>query len=135
VAVAAFIAAQRAGHGIPYAVACRALGVSQSWFYQWRHGDTSVRRARRRQLADEIRRLFERHQGRYGSPRITADLVEAGCRVSPHTVAGLMRELGLAARPRRRRRATTRPDAGRWRAPDLVRRQFAAGRPIQKVVR
>jgi putative transposase len=129
--VAAFIAAQRAEHGIPYAVACRALGVSQSRFYKWRHGDTSVRRARRRQLADEIRRLFERHQGRYGSPRITADLVEAGWRVSPHTVAGLMRELGLAARPRRRRRATTRPDAGRWRAPDLVRRQFAAGRPNQ----
>lgn len=32
-----------------------------------------------------------------------------------------MRELDLAARPRRRRKATTRPDAGRWRAPDLVR--------------
>jgi transposase InsO family protein len=130
--VAAFIAAQRARYGIPYAVACRALGVSQSWFYKWRHGDTSVRRARRRELADEIRRLFERHQGRYGSPRITADLVEAGWKVSPNTVAAVMRGLHLAARPRRRRRATTRPDAGRWRAPDLVGRQFHAHRPDQK---
>jgi putative transposase len=130
--VAAFIAAQRACYGIPYAVACRALGVSQSWFYKWRHGDTSARRARRRRLADEIRRLFERHHGRYGSPRITADLVEAGWKVSANTVAGLMRELRLAARPRRRRKATTRPGAGRWRAPDLVRRRFAAGRPNQK---
>jgi len=42
-----------------------------------------------------------------------------------------MRELRLAARPRRRRKATTRPGAGRWRAPDLVRRRFAAGRPNQ----
>jgi putative transposase len=130
--VAAFIAAQRAEYGIPYAVACRALGVSQSWLYKWRHGDTSVGRARRRQLADEIRRLFARHQGRYGSPRITADLVEAGWKVSKNTVAGLMRELHLVARPRRRRKATTRPDGGRWRAPDLVRRQFGAGRPDQK---
>ena len=130
--MAAFIAAQRARHGIPYAVACRALGVSQSWFYKWRHADVSVRRARRRQLADEIRRLFERHQGRYGSPRITADLIEAGWKVSPNTVAGLMRELHLTARPRRRRKCTTRPDAGRWRAPDLVRRQFHADRPNQK---
>jgi putative transposase len=129
--VAAFIAAQRAEYGIPCAVVCRALGVSQSWFYKWRHGDTSTRRARRRRLADEIRRLFARHQGRYGSPRITADLVPAGWRVSPNTVAGLMRELRLVARPRRRRKATTRPDAGRWRAPDLVRRRFAAGRPNQ----
>jgi putative transposase len=130
--VAAFIAAQRAQYGIPYAVACRALGVSQSWFYKWRHADISTRRARRRRLADEIRRLFERHQGRYGSPRITADLIEAGWKVGENTVAALMRELHLAARPRRRRKATTRPGAGRWRAPDLVRRQFRAGRPNQK---
>jgi len=130
--VAAFIAAQRVQYGIPYAVACRALGVSQSWFYKWRHGDTSARRARQRQLACEIRRLFERHQGRYGSPRITADLVEAGWKVSRNTVAGLMRELHLAARPRKKRKATTRPDAGRWRAPDLVCRRFGAGRPNQK---
>ena len=130
--MAGFIAAQRARYGIGYAVACRALGVSQSWFYKWRHADVSVRRARRRQLADEIRRLFERHQGRYGSPRITADLIEAGWKVSPNTVAGLMRELHLTARPRRRRTCTTRPDAGRWRAPDLVRRQFHADRPNQK---
>jgi putative transposase len=130
--VAAFIAAQRAQHGVPYAVACRALGVSQSWFYKWARGDTSVRRVRRRRLADEIRRLFERRGGRYGSPRITADLVEAGWRVSENTVAGLMRELHLTARPRKKRKSTTRPDGGRWRAPDLVRRQFSARRPNRK---
>jgi len=38
-----------------------------------------------------------------------------------------MRELGLAARARKRRKGTTRPGKGRWRAPDLVRRKFAAG--------
>jgi transposase InsO family protein len=130
--VAAFIAAQRARYGVPYAVACRALGVSQSWFYKWRHGDTSTRRARRGRLAAEIRRLFARHRGRYDSPRITADLVEAGWKVSKNTVAALMRELHLVARPRKRRKATTRADAGRWRAPDLVRRRFAADRPNQK---
>jgi transposase InsO family protein len=130
--VAAFIAAQRVRYGIPYAVACRVLGVSQSWCYKWRRGDTSMRRARRRRLADEIRRLFARHRGRYGSPRITADLVEAGWKVSPNTVAELMRELHLMARLRKRRKATTRPDAGRWRAPDLVRRRFGACRPNQK---
>jgi transposase InsO family protein len=130
--VAAFIAAQRAQYGIPYAVACRALGVSQSWFYKWRHGDTSTRRARRRHLAAEIGRLFARHQGRYGSPRITADLIEAGWKVSRNTVAALMRELHLVARPGKTRKATTRSDAGRWRAPDLVRRQFSARWPNQK---
>ncbi len=69
-------------------------------------------------------RLFKVHQGRYGSPRITADLRAAGWRVSENTVAGLMRELGLAARRKKKRRSTTRPGKGRWRAPDLVKRNF-----------
>ena len=37
-----------------------------------------------------------------------------------------MREQGLAARRKKRRKATTRPGKGRWRAPDLVKRKFAA---------
>jgi transposase InsO family protein len=36
-----------------------------------------------------------------------------------------VRELGLQARRKRRRKQTTRPGRGRWRAPDLIRRDFA----------
>jgi transposase InsO family protein len=36
-----------------------------------------------------------------------------------------MAELGLAARRKKRRKGTTRPGRGRWRAPDLVQRSFA----------
>ena len=96
--MAGFIAVQRAEHGIPHATACRALGVSPAWFYKWRDGDASPRRARRAQLAAEIRRLFAAHRGRYGSPRITADLHEAGWRVSKNTVAKIMAEQRLIAR-------------------------------------
>jgi transposase InsO family protein len=124
--VTAFIAAQREAHGIPHAVACRALGVSQAWFYKWAHGDPSVQHARRARLGLEVARLFARHQGRYGAPRITADLREAGERVSENTVAALMREQGLVARPKRRRKGTTRPGRSDRRAPDLIGRQFAA---------
>ena len=123
--MAAFIAAQRGVYGVPQAVACRALGVSQAWFYKWRHGDASVQHARRQQLKVAIRRLFAKHHGTYGSPRITADLRDEGWRVSKNTVAQLMDELGLQARRKRRRRQTTRPGRGRWRAPDLIRRDFA----------
>jgi putative transposase len=97
--VAAFIAAQREDHGIPHATACRALGVSQSWFYKWCHGDPSAQHARRARLSIEVARLFAAHKGRYGAPRITADLLEAGERVSENTVAALLREQGLQARP------------------------------------
>jgi putative transposase len=124
--VAAFIAAQREDHGIPHATACRALGVSQSWFYKWCHGDPSAQHARRARLSIEVARLFAAHKGRYGAPRITADLLEAGERVSENTVAALLREQGLQARPKRRRRNTTRPGRGDRRAPDLIGRDFAA---------
>jgi putative transposase len=130
--VAAFIAAQRDDRRIPHTVACRALGVSQSWFYKWaghaRAGTLPPRPARRARLAAEVKRLFEAYQGKRGSPMITADLQDAGWRVSKNTVAALMAEQNLAARPKRRRRATTRPGRGRWRAPDLVKRDFPATR-------
>jgi putative transposase len=124
--VSSFIAAQRAAHQVPHATACRALGVSQAWFSKWRHGDPSPTHARREQLKVAIARLFAKHRGTYGSPRITADLRDEGWTVSENTVAALMRELGLAARRRRRRKNTTRQGRGRWRAPDLIGRQFAA---------
>ena len=122
----ALIAAQREDHQIPHATSCRALGVSQSWFYKWRGGMLPPQVARRDRLKAEVAHLFAVHQGKYGSPRITADLRDAGWRVSQNTVAALMREAQLAARAKKRRRATTRPGKGRWRAPDLVRRDFPA---------
>ena len=125
--MAALIASQGERHGIPHAVCCRALGVSESWFYKWRHGDRSPRRARREKLKAEIARLFRGHEGKRGSPMITADLHDLGWRVSKNTVAGLMREMGLAARPGRKgRKGTTRPGKGRWKAPDLIKRDFPA---------
>jgi putative transposase len=124
--VAALIAAQREQHRIPHAASCRALGVSPSWFYKWKGGVPGPRAQRRDRLKAEVARLFKAHEGKYGSPRITADLRDARWRVSQNTVAALMSELGLAARRKKKRKATTRPGRGRWRAPDLVRRDFPA---------
>jgi putative transposase len=123
--VAALIAARRAD-GVPVSVACRALGVSRAWFYKHKDGRLPPRARRREQLKAEVARLFVAHDGKYGSPRITADLREAGWRVGENTVAALMRELHLAARRKKKRKGTTRPAKGRWRAPDLVKRDFPA---------
>jgi putative transposase len=130
--VAALIAAQRAEHRVPAAVACRALGVSRSWFYKWKIARPGPRAQRRQRLAAEVRRLFEAHGGKYGAPRITDDLRDEGWRVSENTVAALMREQGLAARRKKQRKGTTRPGRGRWRAPDLVKRDFPASQLNRK---
>jgi transposase InsO family protein len=130
--VSGFIAAQGAEHQVPYATACRALSVSEAWFYKWREGDPSPQHARREQLKVAIRRLFAKHRGTYGSPRITADLRDEGWTVGENTVAKLMAELGLQARRRRRRKQTTRQGRGRWRAPDLIGRNFGTDRLNRK---
>jgi len=107
-------------------VSCRALGVSPGWFFKWRRGDASLRRKRRAALAALIRYLFDKHHGSYGSPRITADLQDLGWRVSKNTVAALMREQQLVARPKRRRRSLTKADRSARKAPDALGRDFTA---------
>ena len=92
--VAEFIASCRTRFGIPHAIACRALGVSQSWFYKWINRGPTPREQRRARLDEEIKRLFTASGGTYGSPRITDDLREAGWKVSVNTVAARMAELG-----------------------------------------
>ncbi|WP_067687588.1 IS3 family transposase [Actinoplanes awajinensis] len=122
--MAGFIVAQRAQFHIPYAVSCRALGVSPAWLYKWLPGDTSLRRARRQALTALVVTLFARHKGRYGSPRITDDLRAMGWRVSVNTIAKIMAGQHLVARPKRRRRNLTQPDGSARKAPDLLNRDF-----------
>ncbi|GAB3176524.1 IS3 family transposase [Myceligenerans halotolerans] len=128
--MAGFITSQRAEYRVPVATSCRALEVSQAWYYKWAHGDPSPRHARRARLAVEVARRFAARRGRDGSPRITAWLRRQGWKVSENTVAQVMRENGLVARaPRRRKNTTRQARANRWYAPDLVERRFDAGEP------
>jgi putative transposase len=126
VSVAHFVAAQRTDHSIPHAVSCRALGVSASWFYKWRDRAPTPRQQRRAVLDAEVRSSFETSGGRYGSPRVLADLRADGWRVAKKTVEASMARQRLVARPKRRRRCLTRPDKAAPRIADLVKRDFAA---------
>ena len=89
--VARFIADQRTFYRVPYAVCCAILGVSASWFYKWLNRPPTGRQRRRCELDEVVREMFLASKRTYGSPRIHADLVEAGWRVSVNTVADSMR--------------------------------------------
>ena len=130
--VVSHIAAQRTNHGVPHAVSCRLLGVSESWFYKWRNRQPTPSERRRAELDIKVRVVFETSGRTYGSPRVCAQLRADGERVSEKTVAASMRRQGLVARPRRRRRSLTRPDQAAVPAPDLLRRDFTASRPDEK---
>lgn len=131
--VANFIASQRTEYGVPHAVACRALEISESWFYKWHQRPPTPRQVRRCALDAAVKKSFDDSGATYGSPRIYDDLVEAGWRVSVNTVAASMVRQGLAGRPPRRRpKNLTRPDKKARPFPDLVRRDFSAAEPNQK---
>ena len=128
------IAAQRTDHGVPHAVACRALGVAESSFYERRRRPPSPAQRRRGELDAAVAACFEASGGTYGSPRVHAQLRRDGLAVSKKTVEASMARQGLQGRRRRRRRGLTRADKAADPVPDLLRRDFTAERPDQKWV-
>jgi putative transposase len=113
----------------PVRTLCRALGVSPSGYYAWRSRGPSARERADAELAAEIRRSHARSRGTYGSPRVHADLRDAGHHVSRKRVARLMRRDHLAGVHRRRFVRTTIRDAAAEPFPDLVDRDFTADGP------
>lgn len=132
--VASHIASQRTDHGVPVAVSCRVLGVSESWFYKWHDRPPTAREQRRRELDAAVKKAFEASGRTYGSPRVWADLRDGGWRVSEKTVATSMRRQNLVARDKRRRKNLTRPDKAAVPFPDLLGRDFTAAAPNVKWV-
>jgi putative transposase len=132
VSVARFVADQRTMHRVPHTVACAVLGISISWFHKWIGRGPTKRAARRAARDARVRECFEASGRTYGSPRIHADLREAGETSSVNTVADSMRRQGLAGRKPTRRRGLTRQDPKAPKFPDLVCRDFTASAPNAK---
>jgi transposase InsO family protein len=114
--------------------ACDVLRVSRSGYYAWSSrrdasAKASSRQKRHQQLSEQVRLSFVRSRLRYGAPRITVDLNNRGIAVCVNTVAQIMRENGLAARPRRRfvPRTTDSNHHGRV-APNRLKRKFSINR-------
>ncbi len=125
--MAGVISDNRTEHNIPHTISCRALGVSESWFYKWHDRRPTGRELRRQRPADEIEEIFTASGGTYGSPKIFRLLVRRGRRVSVNTVAKLMAELGLVARAVRRRSGLRLPFFAGVDRPWLARSLFTGG--------
>jgi putative transposase len=71
---------------------CQVLQVSRSSYYFWSQQKTSKRVKENEKIVDRVRSSFTSSNGRYGSPRITADLRAQGIKISRPRVARLMRK-------------------------------------------
>lgn len=85
---------------------CRLLSVTRQGYYDWVKRTPSQRTLRHQFLEKEIRRVFDEHKGRYGSPRIALQLYEEGIETNKRVVAELMRRMGLCAKGYHRRKSS-----------------------------
>ena len=83
---------------------CKLLNVSRAGYYTFRHGPPSQTALRHQWLTGEIKRVFDEHKSRYGSPRIARQLYEEGIETNKRTVAMLMQRAGLVSLYSRKRR-------------------------------
>ena len=114
----------------PVRVMCDVLGVSPAGYYAWRSRPESGRSSVNRDLVDAIKRVHRDASGRYGSPRIHAELKAQGRGVSRGRIERLMRHHGIRAimaRPRRVRTTDSRHDHPI--APNLIDRNFSVAAP------
>jgi putative transposase len=110
---------------------CRVLGVSASGYYAWRDRSPSPREVENAVVTERIRQAHADSDETYGMPRIRAELMDQGLRISRQRVARLMRVAGIRGVSRRRFIVTTRRDERQRPAADLVNRQFRATGPDQ----
>jgi len=96
-----FIREELAGN-YPIELICRVLEVSRSGYYAWLKRPESSRDQRRQELAVAIRQAHVEHRSVYGSPRVHAVLQEQGIAVNVKTVAGIMKELHLQGKKKRK---------------------------------
>ena len=105
--------------------ACELLKVSRAAFYQHLSGPSPRERADA-ELAAEIKAVHAESKGRYGSPRVHAQLARDGRRHGRKRVARIMRSSGLRGRAAKRWKRTTIADPAAAARADQVRRDFTA---------
>jgi len=71
---------------------CQVLDVSENGYYNWCKRGKSKRKWDDEQLAERIEDAYQESRGKYGSPRIHAELQAQGIHCGRKRIARLMRE-------------------------------------------
>jgi len=108
---------------------CRVLEVSRSGFYAWRSREVSQAETRREKLTEQVTEIHAEVKGRYGSPRMHAELVDRGHDCCVNTVARVMQEAGIAAKTKRKFRQTTDSNHPHPVAENILDRDFDPEEP------
>lgn len=112
---------------------CEILAIKRNSFYAWAKRITieTEKDKSDRALADGIVACYHGHSGTYGYRRIKALLNNKGLKVNHKRVYRIMRELGLAARIRRKKIPPKSPQNPA--ASNILNRDFKTSKPNHKM--
>lgn len=110
---------------------CLVLEISRSGYYDWLKRPESSRRRRNKELLKEIRKQYKVSRGTYGSPRITRALKKKNITCGKNRVARLMRENNIAAKTKKKYKATTNSKHNYPVADNLLNQNFTSDHPNQ----
>ncbi len=112
---------------------CRVLKISESGYYRW--VKNRAKPTARQLLSVEIQAILDEHpdNDNYGVRRINAALEQRGIHISPRTVYRTMSEMGILHR-RRIPRGTTKATTEIQDRENLIKRDFKAEKPLQKLL-
>lgn len=117
-------------HEFRLAAMCRVFEVHRSGYYAWLRQPRSARALDNDRLVTLIRQFWQDSGGVYGSPRIHADLREAGETCSLNRIARLMQQEKIHALIGYKRRKHF-SGAPALQYPNLVQQDFTVLRPNQ----
>ena len=118
----AFIDAEKARY--PVSHLARILKISRAGYYTWRDRKPCHRKRETAHLTVLIRAAHKASRGTYGSPRIQADLKEAGFDVSRKRIACIMRDEGIRGCRPRRYKVTTDSNHTNEIIPNVLEQDF-----------
>jgi len=111
---------------------CKVLQVSRSGYYYWLTQRATKRATETKAITQLISSLFTTSKGRYGSPKITADLKAQGLNVSRPQVARLMKQANLKSVIQKKYVVTTTDSKHTYPvAENQLNRQFNPPKPGQ----
>ena len=110
------------------------FGVSRSGYYAFEKRKSSKDNEKGQELKDLTRRIFFEHRGRYGSPRVWAELKERGWRIGRKRVEKLMKEQQLRVNRRPKWVKTTDSSHRLSVSANILNRDFRADYPGEKWV-
>lgn len=93
-------------HKYSISQSAKTLNVTRQGFYAWLNRPTSKCKLRHAFLTKEIKRVYKKHNGNYGSPRIAQQLYDEGIETNKRVVAILMQRENLIAKGYHKRSAT-----------------------------